>query len=292
MANNDTVLITGATGTVGRAVLDHLTTAEVDVRVTTRDEAKARSLQDRGVDAVVADLLQPYSLRPALKGVSVVFLVTPISPQQVVHASNLLQAAKESGNVRRIVRLSVQKASHAAPTRVGRQHAEIDDALASSGVAYTILRPQSFMQNTLMAATTVAAESTIYQPVRHARLGMIDARDVGEVAARVLTEDGHDGKVYTLTGPATLSFDEVACTLTEVLGKEVRYVDVPLEAAKQAMLRRGVPEWLADALNEYARAHSEGYSDYTTVDFERLTGRAATPFAQFAQDFQHVFRGG
>jgi uncharacterized protein YbjT (DUF2867 family) len=121
---------------------------------------------------------------------------------------------------------------------------------------------------------------------------MIDARDIGEVAAKILTEGCHDGKVYTLTGPAAISFDDVARVLSEVLGKDVRYVDVPLEAAKTAMLRSGVPEWKADALNEYAKAHSEGYCDFTTDDVEQLTGHPATPYTQFARDFEQWFRSG
>jgi len=147
------------------------------------------------------------------------------------------------------------------------------------------------MQNTLITAATVAADGKIYGTFKAGRLGMIDARDIGEVAAKVVTQQGHDGKVYTLTGPAAISFDDVAEALTDVLGKDVRYVDVPLEAAKASMLRMGLPEWKADALNEYAKAHSEGYSDFTTHAVEQLTGHPATSYAQFARDFQQRFRG-
>jgi uncharacterized protein YbjT (DUF2867 family) len=292
MANTGTVLITGSTGTVGGAVLDRLRTADVRLRTLSRDEAKAHSLRDRGVEVVVADFLKPETLAPALEGVGVVFLLTPISQDQVVQAGNVIQAAKRSGHHPRIVRLSVHQACREAPTRVSRQHAEIEGAVKASGLPYTLLRPQSFMQNTLMAAPTVAAEGKIYGSFKAGRLGMIDARDIGEVAAKVVTDEGHDGKVYTLTGPSAISFDDVAEALTEVLGKDVRYVDVPLEAAKGAMLRRGIPEWRADALNEYARAHSEGYSDFTTDAIERLTGHPATSYAQFARDFEQRFHGG
>jgi uncharacterized protein YbjT (DUF2867 family) len=292
MTTRPSILITGATGTVGRAVLDRILLTKVDVRATTRDEAKAKSLQDRGVPAAVVDFLQPHTLRAALEGVTVVLLTTPICPQQVAQAKSVIKAASESAHPPRIVRLSVQKAAHDAPARVGRQHAEIEDALVSSGLPYTILRPQSFMQNTLLVASSLATDGTIYQPFKDARLAMIDARDVGEVAAKVLVGQGHDGKVYTLTGPATISFDDIAQALGRLVGKPVRYVDVPIGTAKQAMLRRGVTEWLADALNEYAKAHTEGYSDYTTGDFELVTGHAAMSYSQFARDFAQVFRGG
>lgn len=148
------------------------------------------------------------------------------------------------------------------------------------------------MQNTLMTAPTVASEGRIYQPMKKGRLGMIDARDIGEAAAKVIIEEGHEGKTYTLTGPAAISFHNIAAALGEVLGKEVTYIPVPPERAKEAMLGRGIPEWMADALNEYAKAHSEGYSDWTTDDFERLTGHSATSYKEFATDFERVFGGG
>jgi uncharacterized protein YbjT (DUF2867 family) len=130
----------------------------------------------------------------------------------------------------------------------------------------------------------------LFQPMKGGKLGMIDARDIGEVAARVLTEDGHEGKSYTLTGPAAISFYDVAEALSEVLDKDVGYVPIPPEKAKDAMLERGIPGWMADALNEYAMVHSEGYSDWTTDDVERLTGHPATSYREFATDFQLLFR--
>jgi uncharacterized protein YbjT (DUF2867 family) len=166
----------------------------------------------------------------------------------------------------------------------------IEDALTSSGLPYTVLRPQSFMQNTLMAASTVATQGKIYQPMKDGRLGMIDARDIGAVAARVLTEEGHNGQTYTLTGPAAISFHDVARILSRILGREVNYVSVPVEKAKETMLARGLSEWVADTLTEYANAHSAGYSDWTTDTVERLTDHPATPYQQFAKDFALVFR--
>ena len=290
MANNEKILVTGATGKVGSALLDNLGTADIDLRALVRDESEAQSLGERGVEVVSGDLMQPETLGPALEGVSAVFLLTPIHPQQVRQATNVIDAARESGNDPRVVRLSVHQASHQAPTRISRQHAEIEDRLVSSRLPYTLLRPQSFMQNTLMSAPTVARQGKIFQPMKGGRLGMIDARDIGEVAARILSEDGHEGRTYTLTGPAAISFYDVAKALSEVLGEEVAYVPIPPEKAKEAMLDRGIPEWMADALNEYAKAHSEGYSDWTTGDVERLTGHPATSYKEFASDFDLLFR--
>jgi len=286
------ILVTGATGNVGSALLGHLNTTDADLRALTHDESKAHKLSERGFEVIVGDFSEPEALGPALEGVGTVFLLTPIHPEQVSQASKVIKAAKDSGNDPRIVRLSVHQASHEAPTRISRQHAEIEDELISSGLPYTILRPQSFMQNTLAVARTVASEGKIYQPFKDGKLGMIDARDIGEVAAKVLSEGGHQSKVYTLTGPTTISFHDVAEALGEVLGKEVSYVAIPLEKAKEAMLNRGISEWTADALNEYAKAHSQGYSDFTTEEVEQLTGHPATSYKKFASDFEQMFRGG
>ena len=292
MANGGKILIMGATGKVGGALLDNLGNADVGLRALVRDESERSRLQERGVETVLGDFLEPETLGPALEGVGTVFLLTPIHPEQVPQATNVIEAAKGSGKDPRIVRLSVHQASHESPMRISRQHAEIEDKLVSSGLPYIFLRPQSYMQNTLMAAPTVASEGKIFQPMKGGRLGMIDARDVGEVAAKVLTEEGHEGKVYTLTGPAAISFYDIAEALSGVLGKEVNYVSILPEKAKEVMLSRGIAEWVANALNEYAKAHSEGYSDWTTDDFERLTGHSATSYKEFASDFERVFRGG
>jgi uncharacterized protein YbjT (DUF2867 family) len=291
MADTGKILVTGATGNVGSAVLGNLSTTDGNLRALAHDESSARSLQDRGVEAVVGDFLEPETLGPALEGVSTVLLITPIHPEQVTQASNVIRAAKESGNDPRIVRLSVHQASHEAPSRNSRQHAEIEDELRLSGLAYTLLRPTTFMQNTLATARTVASEGRIYQPFKDGKLGMIDARDIGEVAAKVLTEEGHEGEVYTLTGPAAISFYDIAETLSEILGKEVSYINIPPEKAKEAMLNMGLSEWRADVLIEYAKAHSEGYSNFTTEDVEQLTGHPATSYKKFATDFERVFRG-
>src|SRR5215207_6839136 len=291
MADSGKILLTGATGNVGSSVLDILGTTDTNLRALAHDESKAQSIKDRGVEAVVGDFLEPETLVPALQGESTVLLITPIQPEQVTQASNVIKVAKDSGNDPRIVRLSVHQASHEAPSRNSRQHAQIEDELRSSGLPYTLLRPTTFMQNTLATARTVASEGRIYQPFKDGKLGMIDVRDIGEVAAKVLTEEGHEGEVYTLTGPAAISFYEVAEALSEVLGKEVRYVNISLEDAKRAMLNMGLSEWRADVLVEYAKAHSEGYSNFTTDDVEQLTGHTAASYREFATDFAQAFGG-
>jgi uncharacterized protein YbjT (DUF2867 family) len=261
-----------------------------DVHALVRDESKAQGLRDAGVEVVIGDLDKPETLDAAFSGVDRVFLVTPVGPDQVSLARNGIAAAKRAGNPR-IVRLSAGALDTAAdsPARVTRQHAEIDAQLKASGLPYTILRPHFFMQNTLMAAQTVASDGALYMPMKEGKIGMIDLRDIADVAAKVLTETGHEGKTYGLTGPASISFHDVAAGLSKALGKEVKYVDVPLEAAREAIVGMGLPEWLADALNEYFKVFSEGLGDFTTNDVQEITGHPARSYETFARDFAQAF---
>ncbi len=284
------ILVTGATGNVGSGLIPNLIAMGANVRALVRDESKAQGLRDQGVEVVIGDLDKPATLDAAFSGVDKVFLATAPSPNQVTQARNAIAAAKRAGSPH-IVRLSAGAFSTApdSPPRVTRQHAEIDAELKASGLPYTLLRPHNFMQNTLMLAQTVASDGAVYVPMKEGKLGMIDVRDIVDVAAKVLTEDGHEGKTYALTGPASISFHDIAAGLSKALGKEVKYVDVPLEAAREAMLGMGLPEWIVDALNEYNKAFSEGLGDFTTNGVEEITGHPARSYETFAHDFAQAF---
>ena len=283
------ILVTGATGNVGGAVVANLTDSGTNVRALVRDAAKAQGLRDTGVEVVSGDLEKPETLDAVFSGVDKVFLVTPVGPDAVAQARNGIAAAKRAGNPH-IVRQSAIAATDES-SRIGRQHAEIDAELKGSGLPYTILRPHFFMQNTMMSAQSVASDGVVYMAVKDGRIGMIDFRDIAEVAAKVLTSDGHEGKTYTLTGPASITFDDVAATLSRALGKEVKYVDLPLEASREAMLGMGLPEWTADAFNEIWKSFSEGAGDVTTHDAEEITGHHPRSYETFAREFAQAFSG-
>ena len=290
MATSDKILLTGATGNVGSLLIPSLTSLGAHVRALVRDESKAQGLKDAGVEVVIGDLEVPHTLDAAFRGVDKVFLITPPNPNQVIQAENGIQAARRSGSPF-IVRLSADaiRDMPGALPRVSAQHAETDGMLKASGLPYNLIRPHFFMQNTMMAAQTVASDGVVYMPFKDGKVGAIDVRDIVDVAVKVLTEDGHEGKAYTLTGPESISFHDIAAGLSKVLGREAKYVDVPAEAGLEAMLGVGLPEWLADALGEYFKAFSEGYGDFTTPDVEKVTGHPARSYETFARDFAQVF---
>ncbi|UGQ12882.1 SDR family oxidoreductase [Yinghuangia sp. ASG 101] len=287
-----TVLITGATGTVSTALVDALEGADVRLRALVRDASAADRLRARGAEIVVGDLDDPRTLPPAFDGVRDVWLLTPNGPRSPENSMNALWAARRAG-VERVVRLSVVGAAHDAPNRSGRLHALSDRETESCGMRWTILRPHWFMQNLLNEAADVAAAGTFALNMGAARIGMIDARDIAECAARVLTDDPdrHHGRTYTLTGPRSLTFDEVADRMSGALGRPVGYRPVGDEARRGTLLGHGVPAWIVDMLEEYARAYASGWGDFTTDTATDLLGRPPRDVAAFARDHAAAFAG-
>jgi uncharacterized protein YbjT (DUF2867 family) len=288
MATVGTVLVTGATGNTGLGLVPALRSAGVDVRAFVRDEAKARPLKDVGAEIVVGDLDQPDTIEPAVQGVDKIYLLTWNGPTQAQQVENVIDVAKRGGNPH-IVRHSMWGSEK---SRIITQGDQAEETVKSSGLPWTVLKPTFFMQNTMLAAETIASDGVIYWDLKDGRIGMIDVRDIVDVAVAVLTGNGHEGKDYILTGPQAISMHDVANTFSKVLGKDVSYVNVPPEAALESMMSMGFPEWIARGYGELMEGFSEGFADTTTDNVETLTGHPARSFEQFARDFAHVFGGG
>jgi uncharacterized protein YbjT (DUF2867 family) len=282
-----TVLITGANGAVSSALIDALEGSELKLRALVRDPAKASRLGARGIEVVRGDLDDAESLKAAFDGVDALWLLTAVGPRAPENSMNALWAARQAG-VKRVVRMSAIGAAHDAPTRNGRLHALSDAEVEASGLSWTILRPHFFMQNMLGSAASIAAQGAFYWAMGEGRLGMVDVRDIGETAARILRDDAasHHGKVYTPTGPDSISFAQVAKELGAALGRDVSYVPVSLDAAREAMLGMGMPAWVVGMMVEYSRAYASGWGDFTTRHVEEVTGKKARSFASFARDFK------
>ncbi|MEO3889990.1 SDR family oxidoreductase [Nonomuraea sp. B5E05] len=285
-----TVLITGATGTVSTALMNALEGAEVGLRALVRDESRAHGLRERGAEVVVGDLDDARSLPPAFEGVHDLWLLTPNGPRAPENSMNAVWAARQAG-VERVVRLSVVGAAPDAPNRSGRLHALSDQEIERCGLRWTILRPHWFMQNLLNEAGSIAATGAFSLNMASARVGMIDIRDIAECAARVLLDgpDRHHGQTYTLTGPRSLTFDEVAEALSRALGRPIAYQPVSDDAKRETLLGYGVPRWIVDMLQEYAQAYVSGWGDVTTDAVATITGRPPRDIADFARDHAAAF---
>jgi uncharacterized protein YbjT (DUF2867 family) len=284
------VLVVGATGNCGSGVVAELAGKGVDVRGLARTDDGATAVREAGAEAVVGDLTDPSSLDAAFDGVGAAFIVTRGTENQVEMAGNAIEAAKRAG-VGRVVRLSAFVPEPALETALGRQHSEIDKLVTDSGVPYTIIKPTFFMQNLMGAAAAVASDGVIYWAFGDGRAGMTDVRDVVDVACEVSTSDGHEGVTYTLTGPESISMQDVAAAFTSVLGKEVNYVSAPVEAGVESMVGMGLSQFMADTNGELMANFANNGADRVTGDVQQVTGHPARSIEDFARDFAGMFGG-
>ena len=284
------ILITGATGTTGREVVAELRRLGAKgVRALVRDPARADVVREAGFEAVAGDFERPETLGAALEGVERALLLTPPTPDTVRHHRDFLEAAAAAG-VRQVVKLSAFGADADAPEGFGRWHGQAENLLKTSGLRWTVLRPNFFMQNLLGQARQIASTGSIFQPVGDARASFIDVRDIAAVAARTLTEDGHDDQTYTLTGPEALSYQDVAARLSEATGRSITYVPVSPEQFRAGALGAGLPEWLVSALERLNEIFASGQAAAVTDDVRRVARREPTTFEQFARDHAEAFK--
>jgi uncharacterized protein YbjT (DUF2867 family) len=217
-------------------------------------------------------------------------LISSSDPAMLEVQSNFIEAARKAG-VKHVVKLSGIMPDVDSPFRFARMHGEAEEKLERSGVAFTHLRAGEFMHAYFRQVPAIVARGTFFLPMEDARIASIDVRDIAEVAARALTEPGHEGKIYPLTGPEALSMAEVAEKLSSATGKPIRYVNIAPEEARKAQLAAGVPPYTADALAELFAERRKGKESKVWPDIEDILGRRATTFDQFATRHAAIFRG-
>jgi uncharacterized protein YbjT (DUF2867 family) len=282
------ILVTGAGGGVGAELLAQLREAGHPARGGYRSEQRA--LQAGG-DAVVFDLDRPDGLADGLDRIDEMFVVGAMGPRQTEQELAAVAAAAQAG-VRHVVKLSVWRADELL-TPIARIHRPVEEALEASGVAWTFLRPNFYMQNfARQMATSISTAGEIVQPASWAPISFVDTRDVARVAAAVLTGDGHDGRAYALTGPQALTFERAAQTFAAVLDQPCAFVELSDDEARARMVARGLPDFHVDALIEVSRAYRDGGAETVTDDVEQLTVRRATSLSTFVRDYQHLFAAG
>jgi uncharacterized protein YbjT (DUF2867 family) len=280
------ILITGASGNVGKEVLKQIAATGAQVRAAFQTVSKAAAAPS-GVEIVTMDYNQPQTLQAALKGVERVFLVGPPTPNLPALERKAMDEIKQSG-VRYVVKLSAMGGRGAI---FPRQHADSEDYIKSSGVSWTFLRPNGFMQNFVTYnGVTINTQNAFYGSQGEGKVSHIDLRDIAAVAVKTLTEDGHEGKAYSLTGPEALSNARVAEILSDDTGREIKYVDLPAEQFKQSLVGAGLPEWSANALLDLQQFYRRGGASEVTREVEQLLGRKPTSFEQFSRDYAQAFQ--
>jgi uncharacterized protein YbjT (DUF2867 family) len=187
------------------------------------------------------------------------------------------------------VKLSQLGAEAHSPVRFLRYHAAVEAALQASGIAYTLLRPNLYMQGLLNFRSTIAAQNAFYAAAGDAKVSAVDVRDIAEVAVAALTESGHEGKIYELTGPQGLTHTEMAELLSNALGRRVTFVDIPPEAMLDALLDVGFPVWQAEGLIEDYTHYRRGEAAAVTSGVRDAIDKAPRSFEEFARDYAAMF---
>lgn len=278
------ILITGASGNVGQEVLKQAASAGLRVRAAYQNPAKANAAS--GVEAVRVDFNEPQTLHAALNGVEAVFLVGPPTEQLFPLERKAVEVIAQS-KVRRLVKLSAMGGRDAT---FPRQHAESEDFIRATGVPFTFLRPNGFMQNLIhYNAVTIKSVDKFYGSEGGGKISFIDVRDVAAVAVKVLSEEGHSGHAYTLTGPEALSNTDVAGKMSEVLGRKIEFVNLAPEDLRSALAAAGVPEWNAEALIDLQRLYREGKAAEVSADVKRILGSEPAKMRAFLLDHRDAF---
>jgi uncharacterized protein YbjT (DUF2867 family) len=307
------VLVTGAGGVVGRELTAMLEGAGALVRAAVHRRDDLVPEKDLDIDRVVVDFAAPDTLLAALRDVEVLYLLTPQVPETVAQVTAAVAAARACG-VRRIVRQSLCNADTGRDA-LSRWHREAESVIAASGLAYTFLRPNSFMQNFVtIYGPSIRDDDRFRLPLGAAAMSSVDARDVAAAATAVLIDEV-DADIYTLTGPQALTGAEMATVLAGVTSRPITYVDEPEDAGRpqtgEAQHGTGEAQHetaeaqhatgeekrvlgesrraVSEALREFGAEMRAGRLAAVTGDVERLTGRPTISFAQFARDYGWAF---
>jgi uncharacterized protein YbjT (DUF2867 family) len=289
-----TILVTGATGTVGSEVVKQLSrdASNYNIKAGVHSIENANKIQqyDR-VRALQIDYDRIEGLESAFKDVDKLFLLTHPSSKTVEHESNLVTEAKKSG-IKHIVKQSIMHADLGADVEAMRLHRQTEKLIEDSGIPYTFLRPNEFMQGFInFQGPTIKSNNAFYIPAEDAKVSFVDARDIAAVAVKALLEgDDHNNKSYMVTGPEALSYHQAAEILSNATGKKIDYVNISDEEARAGMKEAGLDDWLINTISDLYTVYRKGYASEVSSAVEDVTGRKATPFVEFAKDYADAFR--
>jgi uncharacterized protein YbjT (DUF2867 family) len=289
----ETILITGATGTVGSEVVKQLSAKGENIIV----KAAARSATDNTfenlnrVQVVQLDYDKPDSLAVALKGVDKLFLLTPFQSNMVDLTSNLVSEAKKA-EVKYIAKQSVMGADAEPGITPGRLHRQAEKIIEESGIPFTFLRPNFFMQNFVnYYGNLIRSQGAFYTPAGDAKVSFVDVRDIAAVAVKSLINDNQQkGSAYNITGGEALSYGQAAEILSKAVGKKINYVNVTDQDARKGMKDMSMDEWTIKSMIELFEITRAGYVSEISPIVEQVTGNKPITFSQFAKDYAGSFK--
>jgi len=289
----ETILITGATGTVGSEVVKQLSAKGENIIV----KAAARSATDNTfenlnrVQVVQLDYDKPDSLAVALKGVDKLFLLTPFQSNMVDLTSNLVSEAKKA-EVKYIAKQSVMGADAEPGITPGRLHRQAEKIIEESGIPFTFLRPNFFMQNFVnYYSNLIRSQGAFYIPAGDAKVSFVDVRDIAAVAVKsLINENQQKGRAYNITGGEALTYGQAAEILSKAVGKKINYVNVTDQDARNGMKDMSMDEWTIKSMIELFEITRAGYVSEISPIVEQVTGNKPITFSQFANDYAGSFK--
>jgi uncharacterized protein YbjT (DUF2867 family) len=289
-----TILVTGATGTVGKEVVKHLSAKGQTIRAAARSANDGKTFGNlNGVQVVQLDYETPASLASAFKDVDSLFLLTPFQSNMVDLTSNLVREAKNA-RVEYIVKQSVMGADAEPGITPSRLHRQAEKIIEESQIPFTFLRPNFFMQNFVnFFAQTIKNQNAFYLAAGDGKVSFVDVRDIATVAVHSLVDgvgSQHEGKAYNITGGEALSYAQAAEILSSEVGKKINYVDISNEDARKGMKDTGVDDWTINSMMELFEIIRAGYASAVSPIVEEITGYKPVTFEQFAKDYAGAFR--
>jgi len=282
------IIVLGATGNIGTAVLKNLQNRNVDVYAGVRAESDFERVRRFGATPIIVNFTNQESLNKVLEGKQRVFLVTPLMQNPEAITQMVIKAAKIN-NLKHLVRSTAAGADSNGQIQMAKWAGASEDLIKSSGLNYTLLRPFNFLQNYVnYHSQTIKEHSGFYAPNGDAKLALLDVNDLGEIAAIALTSDAHYGKTYELSGLA-YNNAEIAETLSSTLDKKISYIDIPEEKAKESMLSNQMPEWMVNAMMELNYIIKQGWTAAYSEDFKSITGKEYTSAQTFFENNRNAF---
>jgi len=289
----ESILVTGASGNIGSEVVKQLlgVAPAVSIKAAVHSRQNVKKVRDGDrVKVIPIDYNERDTLREALKDVDKLFLLTPDVPNAPDLASNAVIEAKKAG-IGHIVKQSVMGADLEADVGTMRLHRQVEDIIEQSGIPFTFLRPNEFMQNFINFHTpSIKGNNAFYIPLDDAKVSLVDVRDIAAVAVKsLIDEDKHKNKIYLITGPEALSYHQVAEVLSNATGRKISYVNISEEEAKAAMKEIGMSDWLINTVSELSDYFRKGKASEISSAVEEVTGRKPISFSQFARDHAEAF---
>jgi uncharacterized protein YbjT (DUF2867 family) len=291
----ETILVTGATGTVGSEVVKQLSAKVEIIKAAVRSPNDTAFKQLNGVQAVQLDFNNTETFDSAFHGVDKIFLLTPTDPKLVDFTSNLVNAATKKstggGQIKHIVKLSHIRADVEPKIEITQLHSESEKIIEEAGIPFAFLRPNFFMQNFLTYGQKTSDKISFYLPAGDGKVSFVDVRDIAAVAVKALAEnsDKHIGKIYNLTGPTSITYSQATEILSNESQKKMSYQNISEDVAREAMKKLGMTDWHIDCIIELFNISKAGYLSDIYPDVEEVTGKKPMSILQFARDYVDSF---